>query len=44
MQGMMMIKREGLNEDDAQAFIQFMISDRAKEILNTYGYRTTFGQ
>lgn len=44
MQGMLIVNHEELNSEDAEAFLQFMISDRAKEILNTYGYRTSFGE
>jgi molybdate transport system substrate-binding protein len=44
MQGVLVIKHDALNQTDAEAFLQFMVSDKAKDILNAYGYRTSFGQ
>jgi len=43
-QGMLIIKHDGYNEDHTNAFIEFMISDEAKSILEHYGYRTALGE
>ena len=39
-QGVVVIKRDGDTQADAEKFYQFLFSDKAKKILKDYGYFT----